>query len=435
MLGAYDWLSQYGFTDHAGTVVRDPLSGDQITQMIPWTDLSWTQVHQGHVPLWNPWSALGMPLAFNWQSASFSLPSLVGYATPLRYAFTVQVVVTLWVAGSGAYFLGRVLRLGIVAAAFAGTAFELSGAFFMWLGWPIASVLSWTGWLVAAVVLILSDRHRTGAVCLFSVTLAFSVYAGQPDALVLLVMTVAVFAVVLLVQRARSDRSLRTLGRPVVDLALASAAGLFLAAPLLLPGIQLIAGSVRSTAGGELHGKDAPPGAEFVHAAFSGVFGTPNAFEYDYVGIIAVVLVAVALRFRIRRATTMALAVVAAVAAAIAFIQPVTSAVNALPGLSAVRFPRMITLFAFAASVLAAVGLDAFSRATDRRRVAKFLMWTCAVLGVVLIALVVIEGSPATSWGRTIRFKGIAWSLGGLALVAAVATDSVAWCRREITRP
>ncbi len=106
MLGAYDWLSQYGLTEHAGTVVRDPFSGDQITQMIPWTNLAWSQVHQGHVPLWNPWSALGMPLAFNWQSATFSLPALVGYAAPLRYAYTVQVIVTLWVAGSGAYFLG-----------------------------------------------------------------------------------------------------------------------------------------------------------------------------------------------------------------------------------------------------------------------------------------------------------------------------------------
>ena len=418
MLGAYDWLSQYGFTAHAGAVVRDPLSGDQITQMIPWVDLSWTQVHQGHIPLWNPWSALGMPLAFNWQSASFSLPSLVGYAFPLRYAYTVQVIVTLWVAGSGAYFFGRILKLGVAAAAFAGTVFELSGAYFMWLGWPIASVLSWSGWLMAAVVIILSGRHRIGAVCLFSISLACAVYAGQPDALVLLLMVVALFTVALFTQRATAERSLRALGRPVASLAVASVTGIFLAAPLLLPGVQLISGSVRSAGGGALHGKHALPGAEFVHAAFSGVLARTLP---DYVGVVAVALVAIAIRFRIRRPTTVALLVVAVVSGAIAFLEPVTSAANAVPGLSAVRFPRMITLLAFALAVLAAIGLDAFITTVHRRRVGGFLMWTCAGLGALLVALVAIEGSPATSSARTIWLKGIAWSVGGLAVGLVVA--------------
>ncbi len=52
---------------------------DLIREIIPWTTLAWTQVHHGILPLWNPYSALGAPLAFNWQSGAFSLPALVGY--------------------------------------------------------------------------------------------------------------------------------------------------------------------------------------------------------------------------------------------------------------------------------------------------------------------------------------------------------------------
>ena len=101
-LGPYDILGKYGLTARPGRVHDGILAIDQITQMIPWSVLSWTQVHHGQIPLWNPYSALGMPLAFNWQSSAFSVPALIGYALPLRYVYTSQVLATLLIAGSGA---------------------------------------------------------------------------------------------------------------------------------------------------------------------------------------------------------------------------------------------------------------------------------------------------------------------------------------------
>ncbi len=83
-------------------------------------------MHHGQLPLWNPYSALGMPLAFDWQSASFSVPAVVGYLFPLRLSFTVEVFLTLVIGGTGAYVLGRVLRLGAVACIFLGSVFELA---------------------------------------------------------------------------------------------------------------------------------------------------------------------------------------------------------------------------------------------------------------------------------------------------------------------
>src|SRR5579863_1353464 len=78
-LGPIDWLSQYGLSARHGGVINNRQTFDQVTELIPWSMLGWAQVHAGHLPLWNPYSGLGMPLAFNWQSASFSLPALVGY--------------------------------------------------------------------------------------------------------------------------------------------------------------------------------------------------------------------------------------------------------------------------------------------------------------------------------------------------------------------
>ena len=54
----------------------------------------------------------------------------------------MQVLITMFVAGTGTYVLARVMRLGVLGAAMAATAFELSGSFMTVLGWPIASVMS-----------------------------------------------------------------------------------------------------------------------------------------------------------------------------------------------------------------------------------------------------------------------------------------------------
>jgi hypothetical protein len=74
-IGTYDLLAQHGLSARSGVVPHNYVNNDQIDEMIPWSDLVWTQVHQGHLPLWNPYNGLGLPLAFNWQSAPLSLAS------------------------------------------------------------------------------------------------------------------------------------------------------------------------------------------------------------------------------------------------------------------------------------------------------------------------------------------------------------------------
>ncbi|MDA8341727.1 MAG: hypothetical protein M0007_05840, partial [Actinomycetota bacterium] len=134
-LGSYQILAMpnHGLTTRPGVPGAVEQTSDLIGQMIPWTRLAWEQVHHGHLPLWNPYSGLGTPLAFNWQSAPFSLSSLVTYLVPLRLAFTVAIAINVLVAASGAYVLARVLRLGVTGAATVGTVFVLSGPFAAWL--------------------------------------------------------------------------------------------------------------------------------------------------------------------------------------------------------------------------------------------------------------------------------------------------------------
>ena len=199
-LGPFDLLSQYGLSKQSGVIAHNGAVGDQIDAIIPWTTLAWTQVHHGQLPLWNPYNGLGLPLAFNWQSAPFGLPALFGYLVPMQYAYTAGVIVTLITAGTGAYMAGRILKLGVLGSATAGTLFELSGPFVGWLGWPHAGVISWIGWIFAAGLLVIRGKRRARSIAFFAVVLALAIYAGQPEILTLLMLALILFVVVLLAQ-------------------------------------------------------------------------------------------------------------------------------------------------------------------------------------------------------------------------------------------
>jgi len=401
-LGPFDWLSQLGLSQQSGVTVHNPVARDQITQMIPWTTLAWTEVHQGHLPLWNPYSALGTPLAFNWQSSTFSLPALVGYLFPLRLDYTVQVLTTFVIAGTGVYVLVRLLRCGALASAFAATAFELSGAFMLYTGWPIASVMSWAGWLLAATILIVRGGHRARNVAFFALALALAIYAGQPDALIILGLGLAGFIVTYLVMRAISlDASESTL-RPLFDLAIATVAGAALGAPLLLPGYQVARHSVRSHGGTALGGHLAFHFSSIGHFLFAGLNGASTTADPAVLGVITLTLAAAAVGLRLRQPEVVALGVLALAMAAVAFVQPVITFLVSIPGLAPVRWNRSVVLVALPLAVLSGLAMELLFNPKHRRSVLKWTGVGFLVDAGLLLVFSAIDGGHLT--------HGLIWS-------------------------
>ena len=439
--GSYDNLSQFGVLRQPGVVAHNLQAGDQSNQIIPWATLAWTQVHHGQLPLWNPFEALGMPLAFNWQTAALSVPSLIGYLFPLHLAFTVQVVLTLVIAGTGVYILCRVLRLGTLACVFAATVFELSGPMIGWLGWPHAAVLSWSGWLFAAALLVMGGRHRLRHITFLALVIAAMVYAGQAEILTLGGLALLVFVVVLLVQRTPVLRGSGPIRCPVLDLSIGVLTGIALGAPLLLPGSQIISRSQRAVPGGDpaeiLKGNPALPLHNLVHVIFQGFDGLPTSsshwFGYiggysetaAYLGVIAVVLAVMAVAVRRGRPEIVAFGVLCVVMVAVAFAPPLVAVLYRLPLIGAVLWQRAILPLAFGIAVLAGVGMDALVREHGDRLVRR---WTGAGFAVVALLLLGIWG-----FGRgdlpadfaTIRAESFIWpaveTTVGLGVVGALA--------------
>src|SRR3984957_9592765 len=204
-LGSYDLLSVFGLGVRPGAHVHNVVSSDQIQQFLPWTDIAWKSVHHGNLPLWNPYSAMGTPLAFDMQSATFSLPMLVAYLAPLRFAYTTFVLVKIILAGTGMLFFSRVMGLGWLAGAFAGTVFELSGAFGGWAGWPMATVLCMLGWVLGSALLVLREKGGWRYLPLLALTVAFAAFGGHPESFAMLLVVLTVMVVVVLASRARGE--------------------------------------------------------------------------------------------------------------------------------------------------------------------------------------------------------------------------------------
>ena len=168
---------------------------DKVDSAIPLTTLAWREVHAGHLPLWNPYSALGLPLAFNLNSMALSVPALIGYVFPLRVDYAVQLITTLFISGTGVYVLGRVLRVGVLGSVFAATVFEISGASIFFLGLAVTGAMAWAGWLFAAAILVVRGKHRARWIAAFAIIIACAIYAGQPQVLLELLVCLALFLV------------------------------------------------------------------------------------------------------------------------------------------------------------------------------------------------------------------------------------------------
>jgi hypothetical protein len=429
---------------------HNAINGDTITQGVPWNTLDWRIVHHGELPLWNSLSGTGLPQMFNFESAPLSLPTIIGYLAPLSASFLVTVAAKLFIAGTGVYLCCRVLGTGPLAGAFAGTTFMLSGAFAGWLGWSVDGPIAWGGWILAAAMLAYRSRGQVRHVLLLAVTVAFSLYAGFPESYVLLAIGLGV---VLLVTGAVTLAARRRVGAiGVARIGIGIVAGGALAAPLLLPGVSLISGSARN-------GKNAATGIPLHLATLlfaQGFFGLPTKGSYwfgevnyyetaAYVGVIAIVLAAVAVLVAWRRPAVVGLFVSAVVGFLVIYQlgsgAPVQKLLSKL-GLSAVALQRMQSVFELVVAILAGIGLEIVIRRWRMVSVRLALLASSLAVAVVLAALWEKVGTarliptpnpptnpPTIATLESLRRSSLIWPTASIVLVLVLA--GAAWALRK----
>lgn len=417
--GGFDFdTSLTPFGSGVYSVIHSVTNGDAVSQMVAWNDLSWRLIHAGHFPMWNQFSALGMPQFLNFESSVLSLPDLVSYLVPVRFAFLVVVFVKLLIASTGAYYFARALGCRPLSATLAGVAFMFAGAFSSWLTWPLSDVLAWSGWICALGLCCVRPTGKYRHVVGLAIAVAFSIYGGFPEANVMLVLAISCLVVVAVLLAKFQRRVIAPPG--LLRASVGSVLGGLLAAPLWFPGLQVISVSHR-TAEGSYHGLPTRAMALFFSQGYYNLPDGPNhlyllsQFRYyeavTYVGVIAVVLAVVGIGTSYRRPVVLGLTVALALSIAMTYepytFHPLQSLVNSTPELKLIRFERMRTVTAFLVAMLAAIGLEQLLHPV---RVASTRRWF--IVGAVGSAIVVAYldlNSALEPAVRHMRFAALVW--------------------------
>jgi hypothetical protein len=99
---------------------------DYVRYYAPYAAFIQRELRAGHLPLWNPYIATGVPVVESAQPALFFPLTLLLLPLPFEHAITVMAIVRVAVGGAGTFALARVLGCRLAEAALAGALFMLS---------------------------------------------------------------------------------------------------------------------------------------------------------------------------------------------------------------------------------------------------------------------------------------------------------------------
>ena len=179
----------------------------------------------GTIPWWNPYSGIGLPLAGEMQPNAFFLPFvflLLLHSGVLWLKIAIQIF-----AGLATFALLRELKLGRLAALTGGALYALNGTF-AWMPGPVAVIntIPFLPLLLYGIERARKECNRDGIIWI-ALAISGSLYAGFPEAAYINGLLALAWVIYRLIFE---DKKFRYLMRIMFG----GAAGLFLAAPLLV---------------------------------------------------------------------------------------------------------------------------------------------------------------------------------------------------------
>ncbi len=440
--------------------------GDLVSFLFPTYRFAAGALSQGRLPLWNPHLYGGAPFIGDIQAGFLYPPNLLLFL--LRPSFEYRwmqwlSIGHLWWAGLGVYALVRTLGYCRPAALLAGIAFGFSDALFIHLGnLNLIAVLSWIGWILAAYHRALT-RNSLAWAGVAAVLFAVANYAGHAQSSYYVGMAVGIYTVgVLGIQywtlSARSHSTatrqlLSNLRYPIAVFILTA----LISAPILLPLLERLPFTSRATfVYQDTVEFSLAPLPAVVGLLTPGFFGRGPAFhwsmwdrvELPYAGVVTLLLAGGAFLLPIpgrRRQLLPWLALgLFGFVVALGLYTPVHGwLTQILPGYGSFRAPaRTIVLWALAAAVLAAIGLDALLRGDqgggERRESppsqssAFFFLIRTGGLALLLFITPLIFASLLLLQENSVAFLHA--SRAGLALVLATAAWLATWLLMALYR-
>jgi len=370
-----------------------------------------------------------MPLLADYQTAVFYPPRLLHTVFSVPVATTIYVLLKLWLCGMTAHLCGRLLGMRIESARFFSLAWMLSSYNLLWVYWPLPDVAAWLPLLFAGTEFVLLGRYCRGFF-MTAMAGALLLLAGHPETAFAMGFGVGVYFLLrLAVERRRGPR----LWRPVLTMACAWALVLAVCAGQLVPFVEYVIHSSKSTERLEGPGMPHTPARALVSFFVPRFFGTyadgnfwgvttSNRLSMAYPGI--AVCLAAAMAFsrkpagKTRQLQVLCLSAACLVSLSLAFDAPPLDFVNKVPPFSVTVQSWHISFVAFALALLGAFGIERWLNAPKVLRTA-LLAVIPVFLGVVCVTVV------GRFFGGLMATSGVASYVRNQVVIAALFAAGV----------
>ena len=394
-------------------------------QTLFWTDLSWIHYPRhifaaeewlaGRVPLWDPYEDTGIPLLAETQVGvlyPFSVLFLSSLSPSLELSLFILLHFTL--AALFTLTLARSLGMSWTASTVAGLSFGFGG--FLMSQTPNLNIMAGAVWLPLILYAVIQTTRRRNwlTAMLAGVPLALQVLTAQPQVTFYTLVTVIGYGLYRVTADLFSDndatkRKFQYALHTILLLIVAIASGLLLAAPQLLPTLELQQRSVRQAGGLELLTENSLPPAMWLNLLLPSAFGNnvvgfkggdPFQEVFIYIGFIPLLLVFWGWGQRQRRnALFFWFLLLGTVLMAMGSHTPLYEyVIRYLPGFDLFRIPsRWLMAVNLALAILAGFGLETLRQKGVSRPALAILLLACLTL-LVGSGLIWIFKSDLLAW-------------------------------------
>jgi hypothetical protein len=367
--------------------------GSDFVQFYFWEYFTRQELAAGRLPLWNPYFLAGYPALANPQTLAFYLPALALRLLPLGYSFGVGIMLHVWWAGLGMYWLTRHQQLGRAASFVSAISFMMSGVVVAHiegghLEWVYT--IAWLPWVLWWWQKALSDSGLSAPVVAGLVT-AMMFLGGGPRLWVCAMVMLALLGLGWLVGLIRRA-NWREVWQGMARVALGVGVLLGMVAPQLLPTLEFTALSTRSA--GVPAACAVPFSLNVSDLAYVALARAPLVSFLDwerngYFGALALILALAgcvsgwraAAEWKTLNLIWAAAGILVGLGSALPFFR---IAYALMPGFSFIRQPfTLIVLPCFAGAALAGGGLQALLDHGDRH---ALRLWLTAALCIAALA-------------------------------------------------
>ncbi|MBO0719883.1 MAG: YfhO family protein [Blastocatellia bacterium] len=382
--------------------------GDNLTYSLLMRIYSGVRLAHGDFPLWNPETFSGMPFFAAIQAGVLYPANWVFAFLPAWIAMNLAVISTYHVSLIGTYLYARTIQLNVVGAFAAAVVFTFGGFMICHveqINFIAASV--WLPWVLLSLEKLRRSRSWREAwkwVAGGSLVIALHVFAGLPQSTLMIVMVSAAYLLFALIVRVDPEQN----NRRFVTAAMAMCiCGALLSAIQMLPAYELQQQGDRAALSYEIFATASMPPRfwlTMIIPYFYGVGLPPYKVELwdywmikwacSYVGLLGLLLVAIAWFGRERRSFVIFWTTVAVCAMLLATGDYLPFGINHLlyriPVYNIFRGSyRHSFEFNFALAVLAGIGVESLAR-FERARARRILLRASLVLGAVVAAVAVV---------------------------------------------